>query len=60
MTSRRGFLLAGAIGAVAPAFALAQARAPRIGMLSGAPLDKSNVAANLLKALAELGYRDGA
>lgn len=58
MTSRRRFLFAGALCALDPRYARAQARLPRIGILSGLPLEKSAAAPLLLKALAELGYRD--
>jgi putative tryptophan/tyrosine transport system substrate-binding protein len=57
---RRRLVVAGALGALAPAFSFAQARPVKIGMLSGSPLSKSALAPILLKALADLGYRDGA
>jgi len=60
MTTRRQVLLAGALGALVSPFASPQARPPRVGILSGLPFEKSVLAPVLLKALAELGYRDGA
>jgi len=60
MTTRRQFLVAGALGALNVRYAAAQGRRPRVGMLTGLPVDKSVVAPLLLNALAELGYRDGA
>ena len=60
MTTRRQVLLAGALGALSFPYAGAQARAPRVGILSGLPLEKSAAAPMLLNALAELGYRDKA
>jgi putative ABC transport system substrate-binding protein len=59
MTTRRHILIAGTLGALAPLRALAQTRTPRIGMLSGAPLEKSFLAAQVLEALAQFGYRQG-
>jgi len=60
MTSRRDFLVMAPLSAFYVAYATAQARPPRIGILSGLPLDKSIAAPVLLDALAELGYRDKA
>lgn len=60
MTTRRQVLLVGAIGAMNVPCLTAQPRLPRIGILSGLPLDKSAAAPALLNALAELGYRDKA
>jgi putative ABC transport system substrate-binding protein len=63
MTSRRQFLVAGALGALGALgvpYAAAQVRQPRIGILSALPLDKSLSAPLLLKSLSEFGYRDGA
>jgi len=60
MTTRRQILLAGALGTMGVRYGAAQSRAPRVGILSGLPLEKSVLAPVLLKALAELGYRDGA
>src|SRR5437764_5572932 len=59
MTTRRQFLLASAIGAVAPAGAFAQPRQPRIGLLSPRALAESSYAPHLVRRLEELGYRDG-
>ncbi len=60
MTTRRQFLLASALGAVAPACAIAQARPVRIGMLNNRPLAVSFYAGSIVRRLAELGYREGA
>jgi len=60
MTTRRRFLLASALGAIAPACALAQARPVRVGMLSARPLDVSFYAGPIVRRLGELGYREGA
>ena len=57
---RREFLLASALGAIAPASAFAQARPARVGMLSARPLADSFYAGPIVRRLAELGYRDGA
>ena len=56
--NRRQFLLAGALGAVAPR-AFAQARRPTIGMLSARSLSESFYASGVVQRLAELGYRQG-
>ena len=57
MRRRCLLLLAGAL--LAP-LAGAQARTPRIGILSALPLDRSAYGGPLVKSLAALGYRDGA
>src|SRR5687768_14312500 len=57
MTTRRQFLLAGMLGVLGSRHSAAQQRVPRIGMLAGAPVDRSLLASMLLKELAELGYR---
>jgi putative ABC transport system substrate-binding protein len=58
MTTRRQFLLAGALGALSVRYAAAQARAPRVGIL--APFPNTILAPLILQRLSELGYRDGA
>jgi putative tryptophan/tyrosine transport system substrate-binding protein len=60
MRSRRQFVIAAALGALSIPYVRAQARTPRVGILSGLPLEKSGAAPMLLNALAQLGYRDGA
>jgi putative tryptophan/tyrosine transport system substrate-binding protein len=60
MTTRRQFLVAGALGSLNLRCAAAQARPARVGILSGLPRDKSIVTPLLLKGLADLGYREGA
>jgi len=60
MTTRRQVLFASALAALNFPHAWAQTRMPRIGILSGLPLEKSAAAPMLLNALAELGYRDKA
>src|SRR6266571_1157270 len=57
MTTRRRFLLASALGAIAPARAFAQARPVKVGMLSA--ITKSFFAPIVLQRLGELGYREG-
>lgn len=59
MTSRRQFVLAGALCALSPNV-FGQKRPVRVGMLSGRPLKVSLYAAPVVRRLAELGYRDGA
>lgn len=54
MTTRRRILLAGVLGALAPAFSSAQSRAVKLGMLSVRA--KSVYTEPLMKRLAELGY----
>ncbi len=58
MTTRRQVLLAGALGTLVTRYAVAQARAPRVGIL--APFRNTILAPLILQRLAELGYRDGA
>jgi putative ABC transport system substrate-binding protein len=53
-------MIAGVIGAVAPALIFAQTRPTRIGMLGPRSLAESNYAPGVVRRLAELGYRDGA
>ncbi len=61
MTTRRQFLLASALGALAPARAFAQARPVKVCILSDRRQDaRSNIAPGLFGRLAELGYREGA
>ena len=57
MTTRRRFLLATALGAIAPVRTFAQARPVKVGMLG--PRAKSFFAPFVLQRLAELGYREG-
>lgn len=59
MTSRRQFVLATALGAIAPAQVLAQAKRVRVGMLAPRQLGESGYAPHLVRRLEELGYRDG-
>ncbi len=59
MMTRRQFLLAGALSALFAPLVQAQARAPRIGIMSGLPLDRSAYGGPLVRSLADLGYRDG-
>jgi len=58
MTTRRQFVVAGALGALSMRHAAAQARSPRVGIL--APFPKTTLAPIILQRLSELGYRDGA
>lgn len=58
MTSRRRFVLGGALVALGVRSAVAQVRAPRVGML--APFRNTILAPLVLRRLAELGYREGA
>jgi len=60
MTTRRQFLLAGALGALSPRYTEAQARPPRVGILAPRPKTPETLMASLLERLAELGYREGA
>lgn len=59
MTSRRRFLFAAALGAIAPADVLAQQKMVRVGVLSPRALSASAYAPHLVRRLEELGYRDG-
>lgn len=56
---RRQLLLAGALGAMAPVCAFAQARPVRIGMLAPRPLAESTFSPAIVRRLSELGYRQG-
>lgn len=58
MTTRRQFVVGGALGALGIRNAAAQPRPPRVGML--APFQKTTLAPFILQRLAELGYREGA
>lgn len=60
MATRRQVVITVALSALNLPSAIGQGRLPRIGILSGLPLDKSAAAPPLLNALAELGYRQGA
>jgi putative ABC transport system substrate-binding protein len=57
MTTRRHFLLAGALGALGLPYSVAQTRPARIGMLSA--IAKSFFAPVVIQRLDELGYREG-
>jgi putative ABC transport system substrate-binding protein len=57
MTTRRQFLLAGALGALGVPHGRAQPRPARVGMLT--PRAKSFFAPTVIRRLAELGYREG-
>jgi len=59
MITRRRFLLASAVGALAPPFAFAQTRPVKVGMLAPRPLEESNYAPMMVQRLGELGYREG-
>jgi putative tryptophan/tyrosine transport system substrate-binding protein len=59
MTSRRQFMHLGAISALAPGYAFAQVRRPKVGMFGSIPLAKSALSPLVLRGLAELGYKDG-
>src|SRR5712692_3161166 len=60
MTTRRQFLLASALGALAPACAFGQTRPVKVCILSNRRTDaRSNIGPGLFGRLAELGYRDG-
>jgi putative ABC transport system substrate-binding protein len=58
MATRRHFLIASALGALAPTSGSGQSRPPRVGIL--APFRNTLLAPAILHRLAELGYRDGA
>jgi putative ABC transport system substrate-binding protein len=60
MTSRRQFVVASALGAIAPAWAFSQARSVRIGILAPIPRVKSIPIPSLVERLGELGYRENA
>jgi len=57
MTTRRQFMLAGALGALSTRYAVAQVRPVRVGMLT--PRARSFFAPTVVRRLAELGYREG-
>jgi putative ABC transport system substrate-binding protein len=59
MITRREVLIAGTVGAMAPAFAFTQPARPRIGMLLAVPLTQSVLAPIVIERLAQLGYQDG-
>jgi putative tryptophan/tyrosine transport system substrate-binding protein len=59
MANRREFLHAGLVCALAPCVAFAQSRPVKVGMLHPAPLARAFYASNILRRLAELGYRQG-
>ncbi len=59
MTTRRRFILASALGAIAPLGAFAQGRPAKIGILSPRALADSNLTPSIVQRLAELGYRQG-
>lgn len=60
MTSRRQFLLAGALGALSTHYAAAQTRPVRIGFLGPRSLAESFYSGPIVRNLADLGYREGA
>lgn len=60
MTTRRRFLLASVLSAIAPARAVAQARPVKVGILLARPLMQSNYGPGIVRRLGELGYREGA
>jgi putative ABC transport system substrate-binding protein len=55
---RREFVIAGVLGCAAPLVG-GQGKRVKIGMLNPRPLEKSLVAGPVVRALAELGYRQG-
>jgi putative ABC transport system substrate-binding protein len=59
MTSRRQFLVAGALGALSVRRVGAQARLVKVGILLARPLKESYYAPGVVRRLAELGYREG-
>jgi putative ABC transport system substrate-binding protein len=60
MTSRRRFVIVSALSTIVPAWALAQSRPARIGVLTPRPAAESIYTGRILRRLSELGYRDGA
>ncbi|HEV2431086.1 MAG TPA: ABC transporter substrate-binding protein [Burkholderiales bacterium] len=58
MTTRRQLLYLGSLAMLTPWLVCAQARPPRIGILSARPLAGSFYAAGVVKRLEELGYRN--
>ena len=59
MTTRRQFLVAGALGALSARYAAAQSRPVRVGILLARPLNQSFYGPGIVRRLAELGYREG-
>jgi putative tryptophan/tyrosine transport system substrate-binding protein len=59
MTSRRQFLIASALSAIAADRAFAQARPVKVGMLVPRSIAESIYASGVVTRLGELGYRDG-
>jgi putative ABC transport system substrate-binding protein len=59
MMSRRRFLIAGALSALNVGYATAQPRPVKIGMLGPVVAAKSVYIPGVVRALAELGYREG-
>ena len=60
MTTRRQFVIAGALGPLSsPYAAIAQARIPTVGMIGPRPLADAIIQPVVLRSLAEQGYRDG-
>jgi ABC-type uncharacterized transport system substrate-binding protein len=57
MSTRRRLLQLGSLSILAPSLVCAQARSPRIGILSARPLTESFYAGGVVKRLKELGYR---
>lgn len=60
MTSRRRFVIASALGAIAPVRAFAQKRPVRLGFLAPRPAAESFYTGPIIRRLSDLGYRDGA
>ncbi len=60
MTTRRQILVVGALSALITNYPGAQGRAARVGILGPHPRDKSLLTPLLLRALSDLGYREGA
>jgi ABC-type uncharacterized transport system substrate-binding protein len=60
MTTRRRFLIASSLGALTPAWALAQTRPVKVGILLARPLTQSFYGPGIVQRLSELGYREGA
>jgi putative ABC transport system substrate-binding protein len=58
MTTRRQFLVAGALGALSARYAAAQSRPVRVGILLARPLNQSFYGPGIVRRLAELGYRE--
>src|SRR5688572_29675090 len=60
MTTRRRFLVVSSLGMIAPALALAQTRAVKVGILLARPLAQSFYGPVIVQRLGELGFREGA